>query len=78
MCTEAVAEKAFTAAFDEFWATLSANGQEAFEAAAVTAAPSFLQKQYHQGAADRGSLWRIARQRILLEHFKCDGAERAG
>jgi hypothetical protein len=57
------------AAFEEYWKTLSADAQAAFESAAVAAAPTFLRRQYQDGVESRGSLWRVARSRILIGHF---------
>lgn len=56
-------------AFEAFWGGLSESERDDFEAAAVAAAPAFLQKQYHDGKAAKGSLWRVTRERILLAHF---------
>lgn len=62
-------ERLSTSAFDEFWSTLPEPRQAAFEEEAITAAPAFLHKQYHDGKDVRSSLWRVTRQRILLAHF---------
>lgn len=56
-------------AFDTFWESLTVAQQAEFEAAAVAAAPAFLQKQYREGQEVRGTLWRITRQRVLADHF---------
>lgn len=58
------------AAFDVYWASLSVAEHEVFEAAAVNAASPFLQKQYREGRAGQGSLWRATRQRILTGHHR--------
>jgi hypothetical protein len=56
-------------AFETYWATLTQDEREAFEAGAVAAAPAFLQKQYHDKKLDQGSLWRVTRERILIAQF---------
>ena len=58
------------AAFEAFWSTMDEAERERFEVEAVSAAPAFLQKQYHEGKASQGTLWRVARERILLDHFR--------
>lgn len=58
------------AEFDAFWSTLSEADQEVFERDAVAAAPIFLQKQYHDGSELRGTLWRVARHRVLANYFE--------
>lgn len=67
---EPKAEAAETSAFDAFWLALSELERETFEAEAVAAAPAFMQKQYHDGKAAQGTLWRVARTRILVAHFE--------
>jgi hypothetical protein len=57
------------AAFEAMWAGLASEEREAFEAAAVSEAPLFLQRQYHEGKDSQGTLWRVTRQRVLLAHF---------
>ncbi len=57
-------------AFDAYWRSLTNAEQESFEAAAVKAAPQFLQRQYKGQLETRGTLWRATRQTILLGHFK--------
>ena len=66
-----------TSAFDAYWASLSDERQVAFEAEAVATAPAFLQKQYQEGSGSRGTLWRITRGRILVDHYSATQAERA-
>lgn len=56
-------------AFGEFWNGLTAEEREGFESGAVSDAPLFLQRQYHEGKEARGTLWRVTRQRILLAYF---------
>ncbi len=70
---EAEPAKPEVAAFEAFWGALSAGEREAYEAAAVAAAPAFLQKQYFEGQAAPGTLWRVARQRILVGHHARTG-----
>ena len=62
------AAKPELAAFEVFWATLAEDERARYEAEAVSAAPLFLQKQYLEGRAAQGTLWRVARQRILVGH----------
>lgn len=66
---EEVSAQADTSAFDSFWAALTEAKREAFEEEAVSAAPQFLQKQYHDGKSGKGTLWRVTRTRILMAHF---------
>ena len=61
------------AAFEAMWAGLSSSEREAFEVAALAAAPAFLQKQYQEGSGSKGSFWRVTRYRILLAHFSATG-----
>jgi hypothetical protein len=56
-------------AFEKMWAGLSAEERDAIEGEAVSAAPQFLQRQYHDGKASMGTLWRITRERILVDYF---------
>ncbi len=58
-----------TSEFDAYWASLSDHQRIEFEAEAVSTAPAFLQKQYHEGLEVRGTLWRVTRQRMLADHF---------
>jgi len=57
-------------AFEKSWAGLAADERDAFESEAVSAAPQFLQRQYHDGKAAQGTLWRVTRQRILIAYFE--------
>jgi hypothetical protein len=61
--------KADVAAFEGYWSSLSPSEREGYEAAAVAAAPAFLQKQYHAGSKSKGSLWLVTRQSILVAHY---------
>ncbi|QDV33721.1 replication initiator protein A [Tautonia plasticadhaerens] len=61
-------------AFEAFWAALDEGARRDFEAAAVAAAPAFLQKQFHEGSDAKGSLWKVTRQRILVDFFSCSRA----
>jgi len=64
-------------AFEAFWGGLSESDRATFEAEAVAAAPSFLQKQYQDGKAAQGTLWRVTRERILFTLFaRADTTER--
>jgi hypothetical protein len=56
-------------AFEAFWGGLSEPERDDFEAQAVATAPAFLQKQYHDGKAAQGTLWRVTRERILFALF---------
>lgn len=57
-------------AFSTYWAALSADEQADFEREAVEGAPAFLRRQYHVTAEERGTLWRVTRDRILLDQYK--------
>jgi hypothetical protein len=69
---------AAASAFQAFWSGLSPEQQVAFETRAVAAAPAFLRRQYLDGEADRGTLWRVARERLLLAHFGLTAAPPEG
>lgn len=56
-------------AFERFWSALSEADRTTFEEAAVSAAPAFFQKQYHDGREAQGTLWRAAREQIVRTHF---------
>jgi hypothetical protein len=56
------------------WASLSEAERAAYEEEAVLAAPPFLQRQYRDGQAARGTLWKITRRKVLLAHFSRGGA----
>lgn len=56
-------------AFEAMWAGLSIPERESFESEAIAAAPAFLQRQYHDGKAVQGTLWRVTREKILMIHF---------
>lgn len=53
-----------------FLARLSDAEQSEFEVQAVALAPAFLRKQYTDGAEQKGTLWRFAREQILAAHFE--------
>jgi plasmid replication initiation protein len=56
-------------AFEAFWSALEEKERLAFEALAVSQAEPFHLAQYHRGKEAGGTLFRVVRTRILLDHF---------